>query len=152
MISMNFYPDKFNNKTNGVTHRRWLAYANPELSSLINDTIGSRWIKEPERLVDLMDHVDDPQVQERFLEVKKQRKQILADYIREHNHIDVDVNSIFDVQVKRLHAYKRQLLNILHVMYIYREMKENPEYRIYPTHFYLWCESSGFLLLCEKGH
>lgn len=144
------YPDKFNNKTNGVTHRRWLAYANPELSSLINDTIGSRWIKEPERLVDLMDHVDDPQVQERFLEVKKQRKQILADYIREHNHIDVDVNSIFDVQVKRLHAYKRQLLNILHVMYIYREMKENPEYRIYPRTFIFGAKAAASYYFAKK--
>lgn len=144
------YPDKFNNKTNGVTHRRWLAYANPELSSLINDTIGSRWIKEPERLADLMDHVDDPQVQERFLEVKKQRKQILADYIREHNHIDVDVNSIFDVQVKRLHAYKRQLLNILHVMYIYREMKENPEYRIYPRTFIFGAKAAASYYFAKK--
>ncbi|HIU13658.1 MAG TPA: glycogen/starch/alpha-glucan phosphorylase [Candidatus Fimiplasma intestinipullorum] len=144
------YPDKFNNKTNGVTHRRWLTYANPELSSLINDTIGSRWIKEPERLVDLMDHVDDPQVQERFLEVKKQRKQILADYIREHNHIDVDVNSIFDVQVKRLHAYKRQLLNILHVMYIYREMKENPEYRIYPRTFIFGAKAAASYYFAKK--
>ena len=144
------YPDKFNNKTNGVTHRRWLAYANPELSSLINDTIGSRWIKEPERLVDLMDHVDDSQVQERFLEVKKQRKQILADYIREHNHIDVDVNSIFDVQVKRLHAYKRQLLNILHVMYIYREMKENPEYRIYPRTFIFGAKAAASYYFAKK--
>ena len=144
------YPDKFNNKTNGVTHRRWLAYANPELSSLINDTIGSRWIKEPEHLVDLMDHVDDPQVQERFLEVKKQRKQILADYIREHNHIDVDVNSIFDVQVKRLHAYKRQLLNILHVMYIYREMKENPEYRIYPRTFIFGAKAAASYYFAKK--
>lgn len=144
------YPNKFNNKTNGVTHRRWLAYANPELSSLLNDTIGSSWIKEPERLVDLMKYVDDPAVQERFLEVKKQRKQILADYIREHNHIEVDVNSIFDVQVKRLHAYKRQLLNILHVMYIYREMKENPEYRIYPRTFIFGAKAAASYYFAKK--
>ena len=113
------FPEKFNNKTNGITHRRWLAYANPQLRELLRDTIGEDWIKEPSKLEDLMAFVDKPEVQDRFLEVKRQRKQVLADYILEHNHVEVDVNSIFDVQVKRLHAYKRQLLNILHVMYLY---------------------------------
>ena len=128
------YPNKFNNKTNGVTHRRWLAYCNPQLSELINETIG-KWIKKPAQLENLMEHVDDPILQNRFLAVKKERKQILADYIKEHNDIEVDVDSIFDVQVKRLHAYKRQLLNILHVIYLYQEMKSNPDFRIYPHTF-----------------
>ena len=129
------YPNKFNNKTNGVTHRRWLAYCNPQLSELINETIGKGWIKKPAQLENLMEHVDDPILQNRFLAVKKERKQILADYIKEHNGIEVDVDSIFDVQVKRLHAYKRQLLNILHVIYLYQEMKSNPDFRIYPHTF-----------------
>ena len=129
------YPNKFNNKTNGITHRRWLAYCNPQLSELINETIGKGWIKKPAQLENLMEHVDDPILQNRFLAVKKERKQILADYIKEHNGIEVDVDSIFDVQVKRLHAYKRQLLNILHVIYLYQEMKSNPDFRIYPHTF-----------------
>ena len=90
---------------------------------MINETIGKGWIKKPAQLENLMEHVDDPILQNRFLAVKKERKQILADYIKEHNGIEVDVDSIFDVQVKRLHAYKRQLLNILHVIYLYQEMK-----------------------------
>lgn len=144
------YPEKFNNKTNGITHRRWLAYGNPQLSSLINDTIGSDWIKHPEKLEDLMAHVNDSQVQERFLAVKQERKQILADYIREHNGIEVDVNSIFDVQVKRLHAYKRQLLNVLHIMYLYREMKENPNFRIYPRTFIFGAKAAPAYYFAKK--
>lgn len=122
------YPNKFNNKTNGVTHRRWLAYCNPQLSELINETIGKGWIKKPAQLENLMEHVDDPILQNRFLAVKKERKQILADYIKKHNGIEVDVDSIFDVQVKRLHAYKRQLLNALHILHLYHELLENPNF------------------------
>lgn len=129
------YPKKFNNKTNGITHRRWLAYSNPELSSLLNETIGNDWIKHPEELEKLMDYVDDSIVQGKFYNVKQQRKQVLADYIYKHNGIKVDVNSIFDIQVKRLHAYKRQLLNIMHVIYLYQQMKMNPEFKIYPRTF-----------------
>ena len=129
------YPNKFNNKTNGVTHRRWLAYCNPELASLINEYIGNDWIKDPDKLEDLMSYVDDKVLQDRFLEVKRERKQILADYILEHNGIKVDVDSIFDIQVKRLHAYKRQLLNVLHIIDLYFRMKDNPDYRIEPRTF-----------------
>ncbi len=129
------YPNKFNNKTNGITHRRWLAYSNKELSSLLHDTIGDGWIKDPSQLENLMNFVDDSSVQERFMNVKLQRKQIMADYIKAHNGIEVDVNSIFDIQVKRLHAYKRQLLNVLHVIYLYKSMKNDPNYRIYPRTF-----------------
>ncbi len=144
------YPNKFNNKTNGITHRRWLAYGNPQLTSLINDTIGSSWIKYPERLENLMAHVDNEEVQRRFLEVKQERKQILADYIKEHNGIEVDVNSIFDVQVKRLHAYKRQLLNVLHIMYLYREMKQNPDFRIYPRTFIFGAKAAPAYYFAKK--
>ena len=129
------YPNKFNNKTNGVTHRRWLAYCNPQLSELINETIGKGWIKKPAQLENLMEHVDDPILQNRFLAVKKERKQILADYIKEHNGIEVDVDSIFDVQVKRLHAYKRQLLNALHILHLYHELLENPNFDMEPRTF-----------------
>ncbi len=129
------FPHKFNNKTNGVTHRRWLRYANPELSQLLNDTIGEEWLDHPEKLADLMNHVEDADVIERFLEVKRQRKEILAEYILEKNGVEVDPNSIFDVQVKRLHAYKRQLLNVFNIMALYFELKEDPSKTIVPRTF-----------------
>ena len=144
------YPNKFNNKTNGVTHRRWLAYCNPQLSEVINETIGKGWIKQPAQLENLMSHVNDPILQERFLAVKRERKQILADYIKEHNGIEVDVDSIFDVQVKRLHAYKRQLLNILHVIYLYQEMKSNPDFRIYPHTFIFGAKAASAYYFAKK--
>lgn len=144
------YPNKFNNKTNGVTHRRWLLHCNPQLSTLISDTIGDGWVMEPSQLENLMAHVDDPILQNRFLNVKKERKQILADYIKEHNGIDVDVNSIFDVQVKRLHAYKRQLLNILQVIVMYQEMKANPNYRIYPRTFIFGAKAASAYYFAKK--
>ena len=144
------YPNKFNNKTNGVTHRRWLAYCNPELSSLITEYIGDSWIKHPEKLEDLLDHVDDPVLQERFLDVKRERKQILADYIKEHNGITVDVDSIFDIQVKRLHAYKRQLLNVLHIIDLYFRMKENPDYRIEPRTFIFGAKAASGYYFAKK--
>ena len=122
----NYYaimPEKFNNKTNGITHRRWLVYSNPQLTKLLKDTIGDSFIKHPQDLVKLMDHIDDAKLQQRFLDVKMERKQILADYIKKNVGIEVDVNSIFDVQAKRLHAYKRQLLNVMHIIYLYQRMK-----------------------------
>lgn len=129
------YPEKFNNKTNGITHRRWLLYSNPELTQLLESTIGSAFKKNPERLLDLMDHVDEPSLQEAFMNVKLQRKQILADYIKKTLQIDIDVTSIFDVQAKRLHAYKRQLLNVMNIIGLYFKMKADPTYRIYPRTF-----------------
>lgn len=129
------YPDMFNNKTNGITHRRWLLYSNPQLTALLKKTIGDGFVKHPDQLEKLMDHVDDAALQQKFLEVKLERKQILADYIKKTTGIEVDINSIFDVQAKRLHAYKRQLLNIMHVIYLYLRMKEDPGFRIYPRTF-----------------
>ena len=129
------YADKFNNKTNGITHRRWLLYSNSQLSDLLTETIGPAFKTKPEKLMDLMNHVDDAQVQQKFLKVKMERKQILADYIKKNLNIDVDVNSIFDVQAKRLHAYKRQLLNVMHIIDLYFRMKDDPNYRIYPRTF-----------------
>ncbi len=144
------YPDKFNNKTNGITHRRWLAYSNPELSELLNETIGNDWIKHPEKLENLMPYVDDSIVQGKFHNVKRQRKQVLADYILEHNGIEVDVDSIFDIQVKRLHAYKRQLLNVMHIIYLYQEMKANPNFRIYPRTFIFAAKAAPAYYFAKK--
>lgn len=144
------YPNKFNNKTNGITHRRWLAYCNPQLSSLITETIGDEWISDPKRLEDLMKHVNDPMLQERFLSVKRERKEILAKYIKEHNGIDVNIDSIFDVQVKRLHAYKRQLLNVLHIINLYLDMKQNPDFRIYPRTFIFGAKAASGYYFAKK--
>lgn len=129
------FPAKFNNKTNGITHRRWLLYSNPQLTSLLERTIGPAFKKDPERLLDLMQHVDDPQLQKDFMAVKLERKQILADYIKKTLDIEIDVNSIFDVQAKRLHAYKRQLLNVMNIIGLYFKMKADPAYRIHPRTF-----------------
>lgn len=128
-------PEKFNNKTNGITHRRWLLYSNPQLTALLEKYIGSDFIKEPQKLEDLMKYVDDKDLQDAFMNVKLERKKILANYIKESVGIEVDVNSIFDVQAKRLHAYKRQLLNVMHIIYLYQKMKEDPEFTITPRTF-----------------
>ncbi|HCY53363.1 MAG TPA: glycogen phosphorylase, partial [Kandleria vitulina] len=144
------YPGKFNNKTNGVTHRRWLAYSNPELTALLKETIGDEWIKEPDQLTCLNKYVNDSIVQAKFYNVKQKRKQVLADYIKEHNDIDVDVNSIFDIQVKRLHAYKRQLLNVMHIIYLYQEMKQNPNFRIYPRTFIFGAKAAPSYYFAKK--
>ncbi len=128
---------KFGNKTNGITHRRWLMYSNPQLTKLLDDTIGTDYKTNPEKLEDLMPYVDDPIIQQRFMDVKLERKKILAAYVKENLGIDININSIFDCQAKRLHAYKRQLLNILAVMHTYMRMKEDRNYRPYPrTYFF----------------
>lgn len=129
------YPNKFNNKTNGITHRRWLLYSNPQLTKLLEKTIGSDFKTNPERLQDLMKYVDDKDLQKEFMDVKMERKKILAKYIKDTLNIDIDVNSIFDVQAKRLHAYKRQLLNVMNIIDLYFKMKEDPSFRIYPRTF-----------------
>ena len=129
------YPNKFNNKTNGITHRRWLLYSNPQLSNLLEKTIGPDFKANPERLQDLMKYVDDKDLQKEFMDVKMERKKILAAYIKDTLHIDIDVNSIFDVQAKRLHAYKRQLLNVMNIIDLYFRMKQDPSFRIYPRTF-----------------
>lgn len=118
-------PYKFNNKTNGIAHRRWLISSNPELANLITELIGNRWIKDTSHLKKLEKFVDDEEVLNRLEEIKFNNKVKLAEYIKENNNIEVDPNSIFDVQVKRLHAYKRQLMNILHVLCLYHEILDN---------------------------
>ncbi len=128
-------PEKFNNKTNGITQRRFLLHGNPLLAQWVTDQIGDGWITNLSEMEKLIPFADDPQARKEFREIKYQNKLRLADYIREHNHIEVDPNSIFDVQVKRMHEYKRQLLNILHIMYLYNKLKENPDLDLVPRTF-----------------
>ena len=143
-------PQKFNNKTNGITHRRWLVYSNPQLKALLDKTIGESYIDHPQDLEKLMNYVDDVQVQEEFLQVKLERKKILAAYIKEVTGIEVDVNSIFDVQAKRLHAYKRQLLNVMHIIYLYQKMKEDPNFRIFPRTFIFAAKAAPAYTFAKK--
>ena len=128
-------PQKFNNKTNGITQRRFLAHANPLLADWVTAHVGEGWITDLSQIRKLAPYADDKKAQQEFLEIKHQNKVRLAKYIKEHNGIDVDPDSIFDVQVKRLHEYKRQLLNILHVMYLYNEIKEHPDMEFVPRTF-----------------
>ena len=129
------FPEKFNNKTNGITQRRFLLHGNPLLASWVTDKIGDEWTTNLSHIKKLEIYADDAKAQQEFMNIKYQNKLRLAKYIKEHNGIDVDPRSIFDVQVKRLHEYKRQLLNILHVMHLYNEIKEHPEMDFYPRTF-----------------
>ena len=128
-------PQKFNNKTNGITQRRFLLHGNPLLADWVTSKIGSEWITDLSQVKKLKVFVDDEKCQQEFMNIKYQNKLRLARYIKEHNGIDVDPRSIFDVQVKRLHEYKRQLMNILHVMYLYNQLKDNPNMDIVPRTF-----------------
>ena len=128
-------PEKFNNKTNGITQRRFLLHGNPLLAKWITAHIGDEWITDLPQIHKLAVYADDEKAQQEFMNIKYQNKVRLARYIREHNGIEVDPRSIFDVQVKRLHEYKRQLLNILHVMYLYNTIKDHPEMDFYPRTF-----------------
>ena len=128
-------PEKFNNKTNGITQRRFLLHGNPLLADWVTDKIGNEWITDLSNIKKLSVYVDDEKCQQEFMNIKYQNKIRLAKYNKEHNGIDVDPRSIFDVQVKRLHEYKRQLMNILHVMYLYNQLKDNPNMDIVPRTF-----------------
>jgi starch phosphorylase len=129
------YPDKFNNKTNGITQRRFLLHGNPLLADWVTAHIGDDWITDLSKIKKLKVYADDEKAQQEFMNIKYQNKVRLAKYIKEHNDIDVDPRSIFDVQVKRLHEYKRQLLNILNVMHLYNELKDHPDMDFYPRTF-----------------
>ncbi len=129
------YPQKFNNKTNGITQRRFLLHGNPLLAEWVTEHIGDDWITNLAHIEKLAIYADDMKAQQEFMNIKYRNKVRLAKYIKEHNGIDVDPRSIFDVQVKRLHEYKRQLLNILHVMYLYNQLKENPSMEFVPRTF-----------------
>jgi starch phosphorylase len=128
-------PEKFNNKTNGITQRRFLLHGNPLLSEWVTKKIGNEWITNLPHIHRLAVYADDPKCQQEFMDIKYQNKVRLARYIKEHNGIEVDPRSIFDVQVKRLHEYKRQLMNILHVMYLYNQLKDNPNLDMVPRTF-----------------
>lgn len=132
-----YMPEKFNNKTNGVTHRRWLVCCNPKLTYLISSKIGEKWITDMSQIKNFEAYKDDEKILTELNNIKLENKKVLAAYIKDKIDVDVDVNSIFDVQVKRLHAYKRQLLNIFNVIYQYQRMKADPNYRIYP-HTYIF--------------
>ncbi|MCQ2520883.1 MAG: glycogen/starch/alpha-glucan phosphorylase [Lachnospiraceae bacterium] len=129
------FPEKFNNKTNGITQRRFLAHGNQLLADWVTAHVGDDWITDLSKISKLMVYADDEKAQQEFMNIKYQNKLRLAEYIRVHNGIEVDPRSIFDVQVKRLHEYKRQLLNILHVMYLYNTLKANPEMDFFPRTF-----------------
>ena len=129
------YPERFNNKTNGITQRRFLLHGNPLLAEWVTDHVGDEWITDLPQISRLKVYADDEKAQQEFMNIKYQNKVRLAKYILEHNGIEVDPRSIFDVQVKRLHEYKRQLLNILHVMYLYNDLKEHPDKDFFPRTF-----------------
>ncbi|EOD00532.1 glycogen/starch/alpha-glucan phosphorylase [Caldisalinibacter kiritimatiensis] len=136
------FPKKFNNKTNGITHRRWLLQSNPLLADLITDTIGNKWITQPNRLKDLEQFVKDKAFKEEIKKVKQKNKEYLCNFINDKYNILVDQHSIFDVQAKRLHAYKRQLLNGLHILNLYNRIKENPNLDIVPRTFIFAAKAS----------
>ena len=137
-------PQKFNNKTNGITQRRFLMHGNPLLADWVTDKLGTKdWITDLSLMSGLKKWVDDEEALKEFMSIKYENKVRLAKYIKEHNGIEVDSRSIFDVQVKRLHEYKRQFLNILHVMYLYNEIKEHPEISFYPRTFIFGAKASA---------
>ena len=143
-------PEKFNNKTNGITQRRFLLHGNPLLADWITEQIGDEWITDLPHLAKLKVYVDDPKFQQEFMNIKYQNKLRLAKYIKEHNGIDIDPRSIFDVQVKRLHEYKRQLLNILHVMYLYNQLKDNPNMDMVPRTFIFGAKAAAGYRIAKK--
>ena len=136
-------PEKFNNKTNGITQRRFLLHGNPLLAGWVTEHVGKEWVTDLSRNKGLTVYADDEKAQAEFMNIKYQNKVRLAKYIQEHNGVEIDPRSIFDVQVKRLHEYKRQLLNILHVMYLYNKIKEHPELPFYPRTFIFGAKASA---------
>ena len=137
------FPEKFNNKTNGITQRRFLLHGNPLLANWVTGKIGDEWITNLPHINELAVYADDKKSQKEFMNIKYQNKLRLCKYIQEHNGIEVDPRSIFDVQVKRLHEYKRQLLNIMHVMYLYNQLRANPEMDFYPRTFIFGAKASA---------
>ena len=144
------FPEKFNNKTNGITQRRFLAHGNPLLADWVTKRAGAGWITKLSEVEKLVRVADDPKAQKEFMEIKRQNKLRLAKYIKEHNGIDVNPDSIFDVQVKRLHEYKRQLMNILHVMYLYNQIKDHPEMDFYPRTFIFGAKAAAGYRTAKK--
>lgn len=144
------HPEKFTNVTNGITHRRWVAQANPRLAELINDLIGDKWLKDPNALQELEYHIGDKQVLARLAQIKRANKEDLAKYILAQNNVVVDPDSIFDVQVKRLHEYKRQLLNALNILDLYLRIKENPNLDIQPRTFIFGAKAASAYYMAKQ--
>ena len=145
-----YMPYKFNNKTNGVTHRRWLANCNPLLANLISEKIGDSWIDNLENIKALENYKDDENTLNALINIKLENKIKLAKYIKEHNDIDVDIHSIFDVQIKRLHAYKRQLMNVFHIIYLYQRIKSDANFRPYPRTFIFGAKAAPSYAYAKK--
>ena len=147
----NLMPEKFNNKTNGITQRRFLMHGNPLLADWVTKKLGTdTWATDLSLMSGLKKYVDDPKAQKEFMDIKLQNKKRLAKYILEHNGVEVDPTSIFDVQVKRLHEYKRQLMNILHVMYLYNQLKKNPNMKFYPRTFIFGAKAAAGYLRAKQ--
>ena len=144
------YPERFNNKTNGITHRRWLIKANTDLADLLVEKIGPEWVENPLQIKKLMDYVDDKEVLKRLGEIKYKRKVEVAEFVKKSYGIQIDPNSIYDIQVKRLHAYKRQLLNIFHIMNLYNELKADPKKDIVPRTFFFGAKAAPAYYLAKQ--
>lgn len=144
------FPERFSNKTNGITPRRWMLYCNPQEKAFLDAKIGTSYETNYKDFEKLMQYVDDPTVQQEFLQMKQERKNILAKYIEEHTGVQVDPTSIFDTQAKRLHAYKRQLLNVMHIIYRYQRIKEDPNYRMLPHTYLFAAKAAGSYTFAKK--
>ncbi|PJF38124.1 MAG: glycogen phosphorylase, partial [Phototrophicales bacterium] len=144
------YPNKINNKTNGITPRRWLRSCNPRLSRLLDDTIGANWTKDLEQLRQLEPFAKNAEFQEEFMNVKRENKKALAKIISEQCHIDVSPDAMFDVQIKRLHEYKRQHLNLFHILTLYHRILKDPSYDMVPRVFIFGAKAApGYYLAKE---
>ena len=144
------YPERFNNKTNGITHRRWLIKANRDLADLLVEKIGPEWVENPLQIKKLMDYVDDKEVLKRLGEIKYKRKVEVAEFVKKSYGIQIDPNSIYDIQVKRLHAYKRQLLNIFNIINLYNELKADPKKDIVPRTFFFGAKAAPAYYLAKQ--
>lgn len=146
----NLYPQRFNNKTNGVTHRRWMMYSNPSLAKTISDRIGEGWKTQPKLLEKLLPFKDDVKLQTDLGKIKLANKKLLATFLKQHQGVNLDINSIFDVQIKRLHAYKRQLMNVFHIMYLYQRMKQDASFKISPRTFIFGAKAAPSYFYAKK--
>lgn len=145
------YPNKFNNKTNGISHRRFLLVANPELGKFISDRVSENWVLDPQTyLPKLLDYVDDEKSLKKLIEIKKHNKQNLVKFIEKHNHITIDSNSIIDTQIKRLHAYKRQLMNVFRIIYLSKKLKSDPDFTMQPHTYIFGAKAAPSYLLAKK--
>ena len=144
------YPQRFNNKTNGITHRRWMMYSNPALAKTISDLIGEGWKTQPKQLEKLLPFKDDAKLQTELGNIKLANKKALAIFLKKHQGVDLNINSIFDVQIKRLHAYKRQLMNVFHIMYLYQRMKQDASFKIPPRTFIFGAKAAPSYFYAKK--